>query len=128
MMANRFDEIRSDESRALQVYLILIGAARNRQILTYNVLAELLQFKGAGVFAGILGHIMFWCKDENLPALTSLVVNQDTGLPGDGLITPENANREREKVYQFDWYSIVPPTMQQLDASFVKGMTAIGKR
>jgi putative restriction endonuclease len=128
MMANRFDEIRSDESRALQVYLILIGAARNRQILTYNVLAEMLRFKGAGVFAGILGHVMFWCKDENLPALTSLVVNQDTGLPGDGLITPENANREREKVYQFDWYSVVPPTTQQLDASFVKGMTAIGKR
>jgi putative restriction endonuclease len=127
-MAKTFDDIRSDEARALQIYLILIGAAQNRQILTYNVLARFVGFKGSGVFAGILGHIMFWCQDQKLPALTSLVVNQETGLPGDGLITPDDANSEREKVYEFNWYSLVPPTMQELDTSYVMGKKSLERR
>jgi hypothetical protein len=122
-MTAKFDQIRTARARALQVYLVLIGAAHNRQILTYKVLSKVVGFKGAGVFAGILGHIMFWCEQERLPALTSLVVNEETGLPGDGLITPEDANAERESVYAFKWYSIVPPTVQQLDLSYKKGMS-----
>lgn len=117
-MHRKFDDIRKDEYRALQVYLILIGAARNRQVLTYGLLAELMGFKGAGVFAHILGHIMYWCREEGLPSLTSLVVKEDTGLPGDGLTAPADANIEREKIFQFCWYSILPPTAEELDAAY----------
>jgi hypothetical protein len=126
-MVKKFDEVRSDEYRALQVYLVLIGAAKNRQTLTYKLLAETSGFGGSGVFSNILGHIMYWCQREDLPSLTSLVVKENTGQPGDGLTAPENVNAEREKIYQFNWYSIVPPTTDELDAARNWGTAAMRK-
>jgi hypothetical protein len=122
-MIQKFDDIRTNPARALQVYLILMGAAKNRQTLTYRGLADTLQFggKGAGVLAHILGHIMYWCHEEGLPSLTSLVVNKESGLPGPGLSAPADVNSERERIYEYDWYAIVPPAMEQLAAAYARG-------
>ncbi len=130
-MIQRFDDLRTDETRAFQAYLILIGAAHNRQIITYKILSDLLGYKkGAGVLAGFLGHIMFWCEDEGLPPLTALVVNQDTGSPGAGLTatTAEGLNKKREEVFNYDWYALIPPTPEQLDQSFKANMQALKSR
>jgi hypothetical protein len=116
-MTTRFDELRTARSRALQVYLILIGAAHNRQILTYKVLSKKVGFGGSGVFA----KIMYWCVEQRLPALTSLVVTEDSGLPGTGLTSTRNKDKERERVYAFDWYSIVPPTIEDLKQAYDRG-------
>ncbi|MFZ5488258.1 MAG: hypothetical protein ACOY44_00520 [Pseudomonadota bacterium] len=94
--------------RAMQVWQILVGAAHNRQTLTYGHLATHLEFEGAGVFAHILGCIMKYCKDNKLPPLTCLVVNQTSGLPGDGLTTVENLPTDREAVYKQNWYALYP--------------------
>ena len=120
-MIQKFGDIRTNPARALQVYLILIGAAKNRQTLTYGALADMLGFQGAGVLAHILGHIMYWCHEESLPSLTSLVVNKESGLPGPGLSAPADVNSERERIYEYDWYGIVPPTMEQLEAAYSRG-------
>lgn len=124
--AQEFSEIGNRKARALQAYLVLVSAASNRKILTYGLLATMLGFeKGAGVLSQTLGHIMYWCKQKSLPPLTCIVVNQETGKPGDGLIAAEDANLEREKVYQFDWFSIVPPTMDALAAAYAEGHSAL---
>lgn len=94
--------------RAMQVWQILVGAAHNRQTVTYGQLAEHLEFEGAGVFSHILGCIMSYCKDKDLPPLTCLVVNQTTGLPGEGLTTVENLPTDREAVYKQNWYALYP--------------------
>jgi len=94
--------------RAMQVWQILIGAAHNRQTLTYGQVAEYLEFGGAGVLSRILGRIMRYCDNNNLPALTCLVVNQETGMPGAGLTTIENLPVDRERVYQQNWYALPP--------------------
>lgn len=107
---------RNRPSRALQVWLILISAAHNRQILTYNMLAKLLGYGGAGVFAQILGHVAFYCKNNDLPPLTSLVVNEKTGLPGSG-IPVRDTHKLREDVFNYKWFRIVPPTVEQLQES-----------
>src|SRR5208337_4701834 len=52
---------------------------------------------------------------EGLPALTSLVVEKATGLPSNGLITVEFPAEQR-RVFSFDWFSIFPPTVQELEA------------
>jgi hypothetical protein len=107
--------------RSLQIWSLLICAARERKSFTYGQIAEILSMGGAGVMANFLGPIM-WCCDRNgWPALTVLVVNKDTGLPGDGLVTVENVfdvkhvNREREKVFKFDWFTLVPPTVKDFE-------------
>ena len=82
-----------------------------------GILADLLRFKGAGVLAHMLGHIMGYCRQNSLPPLTVLVVNQQTGLPGEGL-TGVDPNADREAVFNYDWYAICPPTLEQLAAAY----------
>ncbi|TIP82407.1 MAG: hypothetical protein E5X60_33640 [Mesorhizobium sp.] len=62
-----------------------------------------------------LGHIMHWCADNDLPPLTVLVVNAKTGLPGAGLWRIENLHADREKVFGYSWYQLVPPTIEELN-------------
>jgi hypothetical protein len=108
-------------NRALQIWLILIGLAKNRQTITYGGLAKLLGYKGAGVFGDTLGHIMFYCKQNELPELTVLVIDAEGGVPMEPQLTP-SFDTAREKVYKYDWYSIFPPSPDELKAAFDKGM------
>ena len=121
-----FDDIRTSSARALQIYQILLGLAHNRQTTTYGKLAEILGFDGAGVFAVPLGHIMYWCAENELPPLTSLVVKQDTGLPGDGLTSPVDLHGEREQVFEYPWFKLYPPSPEELKAAFDRGSNASG--
>lgn len=122
-MARRFDESSTHASRSLQIWLILIGAAHDRRTLTYGILAKTIGFKGAGTLAQPLGHVMHYCRRNGLPPLTVLVVNQETGLPGEGL-TETDLNADREAVFGFDWYALVPPSPEELGAAFREGTGA----
>lgn len=90
------------EDRAVQIWQILTGMAHNRQTTTYGDIADILGYDGAGVLGRQLGHIMFFCAQNNLPALTVLVVNADTGLPGEGLETKKDLHKERENVFNYE--------------------------
>jgi hypothetical protein len=123
MVLRYFDDNATNPLRALQIYQILVGLAHNRQTMTYKMLADMLGYEGAGVFAAKLGHIMNWCQQNGLPPLTILVVNQETGLPGQGLVTPLNLHAEREDVFNYDWFNLMPPTPEELAAAQAAGHT-----
>ncbi len=112
----RFSDDATLATRAFQIYLILIGAAHRREILTYGLLAKLIDYQGAGVLADRLGPIMKWCDANKLPALTAIVVNQDTGEPGVGLtiFSAKSLPAEQQKVFQFDWFAVFPPSVEEL--------------
>lgn len=82
--------------RASQIWSLLINAAKDRKTYTYGQIANILGFGGADVMAPILGCIMWFCDENDPPVLTILVVNKETGLPGDGLTTIEDVNKDRE--------------------------------
>ncbi len=113
-MPQLFSDNPTRPTRAVQIWQILIGKAHNRQTMTYGELAKLLGFGGAGTIGGHLDYPLCYCEINQLPPLTALVVNQETGLPGDGLKL-DNLHADREKVYQFNWYGLVPPTPQEFD-------------
>jgi len=94
--------------RSSQIWSLLICAARERKSYTYGEVAKILGFGGAGVMANLLGPIMWFCEDNDYPPLTVLVVNQETGLHGEGLSTIEEVNSDRESVFSFDWFSMEP--------------------
>ncbi len=99
--------------RALQIWQVLIGAAYNRQILTYEMLAEIIgvgpEGKGAGILGpNYLGILMEYCANKGLPPITLLVVKKDTGMPGVGLKTVEDLPKDREKVFNLRWFELVP--------------------
>ena len=103
-------------ARAVQAWQILVGNAMNRQTVTYEGLSKLMyNKKAAGVLAHILGHIAFYCLDNKIPPLTALVVGKGPGKPGHRIpLAPLKIDKEREKVYQYDWHNIYPPTEEEL--------------
>ena len=105
-------------NRARQIWGILIGYAHRRQTITYGKLAKLLGFDGVGVqMPHRLGAVAFWCKENGLPGLTSIVVKEDIGLPGEG--TPvESVSLEQARTYDTDWYDIEPPTAEELEKAY----------
>jgi hypothetical protein len=110
-----FDDLRTDASRGLQIWLILIGKAHNRQTITYEKLATVMGFKknAAICLPKMLGKVYHYCQKNELPPLTILVVGKKSGMPGDGM--PEgNRDDLREKVYNYKWYNLVPPALKDL--------------
>jgi hypothetical protein len=116
----KFNPSSTHPLRALQAWQILVSAAMNRQILTYQLLSEKMYGKPAsGVLDKILGHIAFFCKDNKLPPITAIVVNKGKGKPGKAIPTNlTKIDENREKVYQTNWFDIIPPTPKQLETSF----------
>jgi hypothetical protein len=118
----KFNPTSKHPDRALQSWQILIAAATNRQTLTYKGLSQIMYRKdAAGVLDKILGHVAFFCSDNKLPALTSIVVGKDRGTPGADIpVNPKIMDREREKVYVYDWYNVYPPSAIQFAKAFDK--------
>jgi hypothetical protein len=107
-------------ARAVQAWQILVGIAMKRQTTTYESLSQLMYNKKAqGVLDKILGHIAYYCIDNHLPALTSIVVGKGRGTPGHDIpVDLSTIDKEREKVYNFDWYNIYPPPENELKKAF----------
>jgi hypothetical protein len=57
-----------------------------------------------------------WCQRHSLPAIAALVVEQATRspTPGFAVVSKDEIPREQERVWDFDWYGIVPPTIEEL--------------
>jgi len=118
IMIKYFSDTPTLEDRAVQIWQILIGMAYNRQTATYGKIAEILGYEGAGVLSRQLGHIMFFCAQNKIPSLTVLVVNGETGLPGEGLETKKDLHKEQENVFNCDWFSICPPTATEFAEAY----------
>jgi hypothetical protein len=121
-MKKLFNPSSPNSVRAVQAWQILIGMAMRRQTITYENLSYLMYNKKAqGVLDKILGHIAFYCNENELPALTSIVVGKRRGTPGHGI--PTNLleiDKEHEKVYEYNWYDIYPPSETELKIAYKK--------
>jgi hypothetical protein len=104
----------------VQAWQILIGAAMNRQIITYSMLAEAMYGrKAAGVLDKILAYVEGYCSHSNSPHLTSIVVGSGRGKPGRfNPVDLKAVDKEREKVYAYDWYDVYPPKAEELRKGF----------
>ncbi len=113
-MANPFP--RTEPAWALRAYLVLMGCAADHQTVTYDDLARRIDGGGANLLARPLELITRWCGRHSVPAIASLVVEQATGLPAPGfaVVSKDEIPREQERVWDFDWYGIVPPTIEEL--------------
>ena len=93
--------------RAHQLWSVLILAAKNRQTLTYAMAGRITGLPAAGVGTHLF-HIQYYCQQQELPPLTLLVVQQESGLPGNGLVVSDFA-RSLQEVFKFDWFSHIAP-------------------
>ena len=102
--------------RSAQIWSVLVLAARNRQILTYDLLGRLI-----GAPAPALGRwlepIQSYCLIHQMPALTAIVVSDVTGLPGTGFIAAAEVPAEQAKVFRHDWLAQMAPKPEELAAA-----------
>src|SRR2546423_12224666 len=101
------------EERAQQLWSILALAATNRQILTYDIVAKITGVVRPSI-GDFLRPIQQFCTENTLPALTSIVVSEESGIPGEGFIAAENVPAAQAKVFQHNWLEMPAPTAEQL--------------
>ncbi|HLA78808.1 MAG TPA: hypothetical protein VJU18_14620 [Vicinamibacteria bacterium] len=102
--------------RAAQIWAVLALAARNRQILTYGLLGKLIGVPPVGL-GQLLEPIQSFCLLHDLPPLTVLVVQEETGLPGSGFTaaSAEVFARSQLQVFEFDWLEHGAPAARDLE-------------
>jgi putative restriction endonuclease len=105
------------QRRASEIWKVLIARALGKLTITHGELASEIHFNGANLLAYPLDCIALYCRQKDLPPLTVLTVNRDSGKTGVGWFKANpgsDPNAERERVFNFDWFGIVPPTPEEL--------------
>jgi len=102
--------------RTTQIWSALAFAARNRQTLTYEMLARLTGTPSA-LLDELLAPIHSYCQAQSFPPLTSLVVDGTTGMPGNGYTAGTDVPRLHQLVFSFEWIDFVSPAPEQLEAA-----------
>lgn len=110
--------IMSKYQRAAQLWALLGLAARNRQILTYNMVAGLVGVPAQGL-GRLLDPVHEYCRQEGLPPLTILVVGDTTGVPGSGFfaVSAEEFAKSQLDVFDHDWIGQGAPTPEEMKAA-----------
>lgn len=105
------------EERAQQLWSLLGLAASNRQILSYGIVAKLTGVPPPSV-GDFLRPIQQYCIENDLPALTSIVVQEESGIPGEGFIAAEDVPAAQAEVFQHSWLETPAPSAEQLFDSY----------
>jgi hypothetical protein len=113
-MARLFDI--GGPATALRLYLILICCAARGETVTYEELGQRAQQPGQGLLGPPLDLIAGWCQANGLPALTLLVVETVPGKPSPGVDAARKGDvkSEQDKVREYDWFAIFPPSVAEL--------------
>ncbi|MUJ20603.1 hypothetical protein [Aliivibrio fischeri] len=110
--------------RAAQIWPLLSFAAKNRQILTYGIVGDLIGVPRFAL-AQLLEPIQSYCLLNKLPALTVLVVNK-SGEPGVGFIASEDIPLAQHEVFEFPWLDTKTPLPEDFQDA-VKRLPSCGK-
>ncbi len=72
-----------------------------------------------GFLIGSSATSQFYCLDNDLPPLTSIVVGKALGKPGSDIpVDLATIEAQREAAYEYDWYDLHPPSRDELLASY----------
>ena len=76
----------TNAQRAMQFWSVLVQAARTQQVLSYDMMAKMTGLP-RWTMTRPLGKILAYCQQNELPLLTSIVLEQSTGNPLTPLLT-----------------------------------------
>lgn len=102
----------ADSDPRRRVWDALVRAAEARQTLTYAELTDRIAYgipQGVGT---LLEAVQDFCREREIPALTSLVVNKKTGLPSAGFLGgPKPISEMQADVFEYNWDAVrfLPP-------------------
>ena len=102
--------------RAAQIWSILALAAKNRQVLTHDMVGRLIGVPVVGL-GQLLEPIQSYCLLNDLPPLTILVVSAESGMPGSGFIAASDIPRMQQRVFAQDWLQRGAPSAETLQVA-----------
>ena len=102
--------------RATQIWPVLAWAARNRQVLTYDILGKLIGVPRHGL-GQLLDPIQTYCLARELQPLTILVVKQESGMPGIGFIAAQDIPKTQIAVFSYDWVGHGCPSVEDFESA-----------
>jgi hypothetical protein len=110
--------------RASQIWAVLAWAAKNRQSLTYTQLSNLIGVPPPGL-GQLLEPIQSYCSINNLPPLTILVVQQESGLPGSGFTGASAGDLAKAQmtVFSEDWLTHGNPQPDKLESAVTQSLS-----
>ena len=109
-MPRRFDEDRRNKyARSAQAWLALVAQATQRRTTTYDALGALL-LSHPLTLRSDLDPIDDYCNEHGLPPLAVVCVDPKTGEPSRGNVGVFRLDKNRERVFNHDWFALVPPT------------------
>ena len=90
------------DENAQKAWIRLVELARSRKTCTYKEIGAIIgvHYRQVG---RVLDPIYDYCREENLPPLTILVVRADDGLPGSGFPEIELEKKKEKKVEAFNY-------------------------
>lgn len=97
------------QDRAAQFWSILVLAARQQKILSYDLMSRLTGIPRPGI-GEFLGPVQEYCKRNKLPPLTALVVNEKDGLPSHGFTEAKDIFGAQARVFVYDWLGSKAPS------------------
>jgi len=102
--------------RSMQIWSILVFAAQNQKLISYTALGKLV-----GVPTPALGRflfpILYYCQQNDLPPLTSIVISHVSGTPGEGFPPNINVPESQSRSFVYDWQSVDAPNADQFQAA-----------
>lgn len=115
-----------NSQRALQLWSLLVLAARTQTVLPYGMVAKMTGL--ANEHPDPLAHIAFYCMKNRLPILAVLEINQTTGNPSADFYGAMDVAAEQRRCFVYDWLAeSVRPTLEQLEEAY-KNREEIKKR
>lgn len=93
------------------IWPLLVFAAKNRQVLSYDLLGRLIGVPESDL-GRLLEPIQSFCVIKELPPLTSIVVRARTGMPGEGFIAADNLPQAQAETFLFDWLNCPVPSRE----------------
>ena len=106
-MPRRFDKDRRNKyARSAQAWLALVAQAAQRRTTTYDALL----LSHPLTLRSDLDPIDDYCNEHGLPPLAVVCVDRKTGEPSRGNVGVFPLDKNRERVFNYDWFALVPPT------------------
>jgi hypothetical protein len=104
----------TSQERAQQLWSVLVFAAREQKVVSYEMLAQTTGM--ANECGRELGYIFYYCKRNKLPLLNLLAVQKATGRPGDGCPADlSDLPAQQARVFIYDWLKHGMPRVEEFD-------------
>lgn len=110
------EPIMDNRRRALQLWSLLVLAARTQTVLSYEMVSKMTGL--AYEHPEPLGYIAFYCMQRKLPLLSSLEIYKESGNPAADFYKDLDIAAEQRRCFVYDWLAKPVPTLEELEEAW----------